>query len=135
MGGDGGSKPGWVLVLEDDPDCKDALTLALRLSGLNAVGAENGREAIDILKDVPYPPRLIVADVMMPVMDGVAFCRWKETQPTLRDVRIVVLTAHLASRVELKGLAITRFLDKPMDLGSLSALAQSLCESPEDSGS
>ena len=61
-----------ILVVEDDPDAREALIDVLEISGYSAEPAGNGREAIDLLRQSSLPS-LIILDLQMPVMNGWEF--------------------------------------------------------------
>jgi two-component system, OmpR family, response regulator MprA len=79
-----------VLVVDDDPQLREALTRALQLDGYDVATAGNGAAALDSLSR--HRPDLMVLDVMMPYVGGLDVCR------TLRQRRdklpILVLTAR-----------------------------------------
>jgi CheY-like chemotaxis protein len=62
-----------ILVVEDDADTRAGLVSFLEGEGFTVRGAANGREALDVLEGALVPPRLILLDLMMPVMDGWQF--------------------------------------------------------------
>lgn len=57
-----------ILVVEDNLDLREMLSAALGDAGYRAIGAENGKRAMDILSNTVVD--LIIADIMMPAMDG-----------------------------------------------------------------
>ena len=57
-----------VLIVDDNPDLIDGVKLTLEMEGFQVLAAENGREALEILNRIT--PDLILADIMMPEMDG-----------------------------------------------------------------
>ena len=65
-----------ILVVEDEPDIRDAVSDLLELEGYAVQTASNGQEALELLEDAQEAesrPCLILLDVMMPVMDGHTF--------------------------------------------------------------
>ena len=66
---DGSSR---ILVVEDDDEIREAMVLVLEQQGYSVYEARNGREALELLHD-GETPRLILLDLMMPVMDGWQF--------------------------------------------------------------
>jgi two-component system sensor histidine kinase/response regulator len=60
-----------VLVVDDDPTILDSIADVLRVSGYNCLTAANGIEALQVMQQ--HAPNLIVADIMMPKMDGYQF--------------------------------------------------------------
>jgi CheY-like chemotaxis protein len=91
-----------VLIVEDDEQVRDAIAEALQDEGYSVRIASNGREALDSLQDGEEQPRLILLDLMMPVMDGWEFLRERERQPTLAGIPVCAVTAAetLPSHVE-----------------------------------
>jgi CheY-like chemotaxis protein len=111
---DGPSTNKNIMVIEDDADVRNALTLILNTEGYHVVGVANGKEAIEKLRTDP-PPALILLDLMMPVMDGWEFRDWQRHHPTLRAIPVVVVSADesIRSRTHLAGIA--GFLQKPIE--------------------
>ncbi|MBI2896216.1 MAG: response regulator [Deltaproteobacteria bacterium] len=109
-----------VLVVEDDPDCLDAVADALEASGYGVERAVHGREALDVLRSDGHVD-LILLDLMMPVMDGLEFLARQRSDPTLASIPVVLLSgeATLARRAAVLGVA--GHLRKPVDLEALLA--------------
>jgi CheY-like chemotaxis protein len=80
------------LLVEDDAAIVTPLVEALREEGLDVAIAENGREALDLLRG-GLRPFVIILDLMMPVMDGWDFRYEQLSDPALRDIPVVVITA------------------------------------------
>jgi CheY-like chemotaxis protein len=83
---------GAVLVVEDDPDNREVLVRLLRKEGWLVTEASNGQEALQRMSEAV--PRLIVLDLMMPVMDGFAFVGELAKTPAFRAIPIVAVTAR-----------------------------------------
>src|SRR5689334_6533899 len=64
-----------TLVVEEDVHLLEGIRTILELDGYQAMTAENGLQALHALRKESSPPDLIVSDIMMPQMDGVAFLR------------------------------------------------------------
>ncbi len=80
-----------ILILEDDPNVSKFIEISLRKEGYQLFFAENGQEGLEILEETT--PLLIILDLKMPVMDGIAFLekiRLKPTDPYF----VTVITAH-----------------------------------------
>jgi CheY-like chemotaxis protein len=82
---------GKILVVEDDADSREVLVRALSSAGHHVEGAENGREALAAV--VRNKAEMIVLDVRMPVMDGVAFMQVLRSYLRWQDLPVVVVTA------------------------------------------
>lgn len=80
-----------VLVVDDDRDFRDVVVTKLRANDLTVVEAEDGQIAYEKAKTLH--PDLILMDVKMPNMDGVASLMRIKEDPATRDIRIVLLTA------------------------------------------
>ena len=120
------------MVIEDDHELRDALIAfieGLEL-GLLPVGAENGVEALAKLDEGPLPS-LIVLDVMMPKMDGRAFRQRQLSDPRLRDIPVVVITALPVTRdPEFKGV---HWIPKPFRAAELTRIVHLLLGASEPS--
>ena len=80
-----------VLVVDDDPDFRDLARRMLEREGYTVVEAENGRAALDRLRDTV--PGVVLLDLMMPEMDGFDFVAAVRADAAWRSVPIVVITA------------------------------------------
>jgi len=96
----------------------------LSLEGYHAASVANGREALDYLQDAETP-RVILLDLMMPVMDGWEFRRRQQADPSISSVPVIVLSALDQTRAT--GLDATAFLKKPLDFDRLLALVRAHC--------
>lgn len=110
-----------ILVVDDDPDILDAVTMILQSQGYEIVTAQNGIEALANLK--AEKPDLMILDLLMPKMDGFAVCkelqdpRWSK----YRDIPILILTSVREDasrrRYELETglrLDVADYVEKPM---------------------
>lgn len=85
--------PDKILIVDDDPDILDALTMILEAKGYQTVTARDGVEGLANLK--AENPDLMILDLLMPKMDGFAVCkelqdpRWSK----YKDVPILILTS------------------------------------------
>lgn len=106
-----------ILIVEDDDDLRAVVSELLRDLGYRVATAMNGRDALEYLR-ANRPPGLIVLDLMMPVMDGVEFCRRRLRDPALRAIPIFLFTARgqtianvSAVKVLRKPLVVDEFID------------------------
>jgi two-component system OmpR family response regulator len=63
--------PPSVLIVEDDPGIREVYQLKLEIEGLLVRGAENGKEALQLLRG--FSPDVILLDMLMPLMGGMEF--------------------------------------------------------------
>ena len=109
-----------ILLVDDDRDVAEALCTVLVDEGYEVATAANGHEALMYLRSHSPPPRLILLDVMMPVMDGYEFRIEQRRDPTIADIPVLVLTAgSMGERVAEMG--VTGHMRKPVDLDKLLA--------------
>ena len=108
-----------IMVVDDDADVRDAVTELLERHGYAVMPASNGQEALDELKTSETRPSLILLDVMMPVMDGYAFCQEQQSDPELKDIPVVVFTAFSAALEKMADVQARARLEKPVLAGEL----------------
>ena len=114
-----------VLVVDDDPDIRGFISLALGMDGYEVREARNGRDALD--KASGQQPDLILLDLQMPVMDGWQFIGACRADQVCSDVPIVIMSA--GHRVGEAGkLGATAFLAKPFDMDDLSQVVGDIAE-------
>lgn len=106
-----------VLVAEDDPGQRFLLARAMAPLGVEVWQAPNGQEALDLLRQ--GLPHVVLADLHMPLMDGLELTRrLKALDPLLP---VILLTADAGREVRLQGIqaGADDFLHKPVDLTEL----------------
>lgn len=103
-----------VLVVEDDEDVREALVLLLGDEGVHAVGATDGRDALEKIR-AGFRPAVILLDLMMPVMDGERFLRARRADPQLASIPVVVISAMQRMKVDPAELDIDEMIPKPVD--------------------
>jgi CheY-like chemotaxis protein len=89
-------QPARILVVDDAPDFRRLLIHHLHGSGMEVSTAENGAVALDAARRVA--PDVVVTDVTMPVMDGLALCRRLRAEPSTRRVAVVIMTGDLVKQ-------------------------------------
>ncbi len=91
-----------ILVVDDDPDCLDVLATRLRAAGYEVETAANGAEALEQCRRRRVD--VVIADWMMPGMDGLELCRTLKADPDLRRIYFILLTAREAVLDRVTGL-------------------------------
>jgi CheY-like chemotaxis protein len=110
-------RPDPVLIVEDDTDMAEVLQQALESLGLRSNVALNGREALaEIARE---PPRAILLDVMMPVMDGWQFRAEQLRRPEACAIPVIVMTADGRAREKAIQLRAIGWLRKPVSIEAL----------------
>jgi two-component system sensor histidine kinase/response regulator len=104
-----------ILIAEDSPTQAEQLRYLLHENGYRVTVARNGKEALAAARQ--HTPSLVVSDIVMPEMDGYAFCREIKSEPALKNIPVILLTS-LASPVDIiRGLecGADNFIPKPYD--------------------
>jgi CheY-like chemotaxis protein len=111
-----------VLVVDDDDGIREALCDLLDAAGFATVGARHGLEALKVLAATAPAPTFILLDLMMPVMDGWAFCDSRDKSPTLSQIPVIAISAADISESN-RPPGIDAFLAKPIDMDKFARLA------------
>ena len=114
----------FVLVVDDDPAIRETLCELLEDEGYRAVGAVNGKAALEILRRHDRPC-IILLDVMMPVMDGPAFRAEQLKDPDLSAIPVAVITA--GGMEAAASLNADAFLLKPLRLENVLDVVNRFC--------
>jgi CheY-like chemotaxis protein len=105
-----------VLIVEDERAARTGMEKILLLAGYAPVSAENGQEALELLRS-GVPASVILLDLIMPVMDGWAFRREQLRDPRLAHIPVIVLSALHHGWVE----GVPPTLPKPINVKQLLA--------------
>ena len=117
---------GSILVVEDDPDTRDALAAVLETEGYDVAKASDGQEALGQLR-TSATPSLILLDLYMPVMNGWAFRAEQLRDPKLASIPVVVLSADSRVANRAADLGAAGWVGKPIDFDRLLALVATHC--------
>lgn len=117
--------PAVVLIIDDDRDTRESLAEALADHGLPIVTAANGEEGIRMA--LHHRPRLILLDLMMPVMSGWDVRPAMKRIPELRDIPVVVLSGVDDVHHQVTYLDVDGYLRKPIDLKILLEVVKGYC--------
>ena len=103
-----------VVIADDDPDIRQLVTIAVAKSGLELVASVvDGAAALAAIRE--HRPDLAILDISMPEMSGIEVVRAVREDPTLGDVRILLLSASVDEAAQASGIAAGAdyFLAKP----------------------
>lgn len=119
-----------ILIAEDETDLAKALQKILEINSYSVSLAQNGKEALDILKENSFD--VIVLDIMMPVMDGVTTL--KNIRKIGLDTPIILLTAKSSTDDKVLGLdsGANDYITKPFETKELLARIRSLIRTKEN---
>jgi two-component system cell cycle response regulator DivK len=115
-----------VLLVDDDESNRDMLSRRLEHRGYQVVTAVDGREAVEQAR--AEVPSLILMDVTLPVLDGLAATRELKSRPELRDIPVIALTAHAGpeDRDRAREAGCDDYDTKPIEFSRLEQKMQNL---------
>lgn len=118
---------GAVLIIEDNVLVRESLAAVLHLYGYAVLEAGNGREALALLER-GILPRLILLDLMMPVMDGWEFLAVKGEDPRLSELPVVITSAVSELEPVATDDSVVATFVKPFDTQKLLSIVAAHCE-------
>jgi CheY-like chemotaxis protein len=122
---------GNVLIVEDDPDVREMLAALLVTEGFHPVSAEDGLEALHLLRAVrhraPQIPCLILLDLMMPRLSGSEFRRAQLGDPTVSTVPVAVMSGAVDLEQRAEALGAVATLSKPIDCDLVLKVVRRYC--------
>ena len=115
-----------ILIVDDNADNRLLLSSQLALSGYEVIETSNPAEGLTLAEQ--HLPKLILLDVMMPVMDGFEVCRQIKTNPTTRSIPVIILTSLKDAEYRIKGIeaGADEFLSRPHNREELMVRVRSL---------
>jgi PAS domain S-box-containing protein len=115
-----------ILIVEDSQTQAEQLKEHLTTGGYGVTVARNGNEALAAA--LGSRPALVITDVIMPGMDGFTLCKEIKSQPSLKDVPVIVLTSLSGPQDVLRGLesGADNFIRKPYDDSYLLARVENI---------
>jgi CheY-like chemotaxis protein len=112
---------GPVLVVDDDPDIREIVELALVTHGYRVETARDGRDCLQKIRTMERPS-IVILDLMMPEIDGWSVCDELANDPELATVPVVILTGDAQIRDERRGRV--PIVKKPIELANLLAVIE-----------
>lgn len=101
-----------ILLIEDDHDIRVSFRQTLEDSGYFIYSAANGKDALALL-EIIAPPKLIILDLGMPIMNGEEFLKNKNKIPKIADTKVLIVSCFVD---QIKDIDKYPFLAKPVDL-------------------
>ncbi|PWT88664.1 MAG: response regulator [Blastocatellia bacterium] len=122
-----------ILVADDSADSVAMISLYLQSEGYRVVTASNGEDAIAVATQTT--PNLILMDISMPTLDGLAATRRMKDNAILRDIPIIAVTAFGTEGFQRAAydVGVSGYLTKPIELDRMGHLIRRLL-SPTGSG-
>lgn len=102
-----------ILIADDNENIREALTYLLEDEGYQLSLAKDGADTLKKVREVR--PDILFLDIMMPVMSGYEVCRTIKTDPDLRDIYVIMLTAkgQVAEQERGKEVGANEYIVKP----------------------
>ena len=113
-----------VAIIEDDNEFRDMLRELLEEEQYRVVAVSNGAEALETLRGETLP-NVILLDVSMPVMDGFDFLRFRNDDPQLAAVPVVLVTN--AKPHERPTIGVNDVVRKPIDIDEILFAIKRYC--------
>jgi CheY-like chemotaxis protein len=107
-----------ILVVDDDDDAREMLSLILRAQGHDVEEAVDGKDALERLRRGSHPS-LILLDLMMPQLDGEGFLKAMRGEPAMANANVVIVSGHHSAHQKAYELGARGYLVKPIDLDDL----------------
>lgn len=119
-----------ILVVDDEPNIREVVSLYLRRDGHTVVSAADGEEALEVFRG--SEPDLVVLDLMLPKMSGLEVCRHMNAE---RRVPLIMLTARGEEEERIVGLSLGAddYVVKPFSPRELAARVAAVLRRVEDS--
>jgi two-component system, cell cycle response regulator DivK len=119
-------KPPTVLLVEDTEDNRFMMRRLLEMTGFRVVEAMNGEEAVKLAK--AESPELILMDLSLPVIDGLAATRLIRKLPDFKSTPIIAVSAHDTSDFQAEAMeaGCNSYVTKPIDFSELEDLIAEL---------
>jgi Response regulator containing a CheY-like receiver domain and an HD-GYP domain len=120
------AEPPTVLLVEDTEDNRFMMRRLLEMSGYRVVEAMNGEEAVKLAR--AETPQLILMDLSLPVIDGLAATRLIRKLPALQSTPIIAVSAHDTSDFQDEAVeaGCNSYVTKPIDFNQLEKLIEQL---------
>lgn len=122
-----------VLGVDDEPEARDFISMVLEENGFASVLAENGEQAMDMIKQ--KKPDLIIMDILMPKQSGIKLYRTLKTSDALRNIPVIIysgvarrtLFRAQATLTETSGVSVPEpeaYLEKPVTAERMAAVVK-----------
>lgn len=111
-----------VVVVDDDIKVIMLVETALTQMGFQVFSADEGKKALELVKK--EKPAVLIADILMPGMDGVALCKAVKDDPETGDIKVILITGvynQASFKLEMNCRA-DGFIEKPVDIEEFSRL-------------
>ena len=116
-----------VLIVEDSDVARESLGLLFQREDCGVATAPTGLEALHLMLTLGFRPCVVVADLIMPKMDGLSFRAEQQKHAEVAAIPVVALTGHEGLRRHALDSGFAAALLKPCDFAELLGLVDRLC--------
>lgn len=115
-----------ILIVDDEPVLAETMQLMLNGRGYRASTAGDGRQASEQIRK--NPPRLVISDLAMPVMDGLQLLEWLRDHRSLDKVKYMIMTGkqNVLGPLKRHHLEADEYIAKPFDEKQLLAKVEKM---------
>ena len=108
-----------ILIVDDEEHILNSLKIYLGMEGFETITTDRGAKALSLMKE--NKPSLVLLDVMMPEMDGFEVLNSIRSDPDVKDIPVVMLTAKSQDEDILRGYneQVSSYMTKPFNLDEL----------------
>ena len=105
-----------IVIAEDDADIRFILNLVLQEAGYHVQQVPTGESIVEGKHGVPD---LFILDKSLPVIDGLAICKYLRVKEETKDVPIIMISSYHKLKGRARELGVDEFIEKPFDLKQL----------------
>ena len=111
-----------ILIIEDDHDISDVLSIRLDRQGFNTFSTESGRSGLTLARKIL--PHLVILDICLPDIDGFTVCQELADTPATCDVPVIILSGSESPDVvrRCRAAGCRYYVRKPYDPNALLVL-------------
>jgi DNA-binding response OmpR family regulator len=102
-----------VLIIDDDPDVRTVMNVLMKKQGYEVATARSKEDALFKLRD--FQPSVILLDVLLSGTDGREFCREIKRNEEMKNVPVIMVSAHPGAAENINNYGADDFISKPID--------------------
>lgn len=124
--------PKKILIVDDEPQILRLLQLRLQANNYEVIASNNGREALNIARAAN--PDLIMTDIMLPEMNGLALCRMLKFDKKYKNIPVIILSGRVQAADYEAGSQVgaDAYISKPFEPQTLLAKIAELIKAKGD---
>lgn len=113
------NNPQTILVVDDDIDILDAITMTLEMEGYTVKTSSKAEYAEGLIRSRGVLPHLIILDVLLSGKDGRVICKKLKSSRQTKDIPIIMFSAHPDADRSTKEVGADDFIAKPFEMNDL----------------